>query len=74
MPSVIMFVIKVLLNFISTDQNKVLIEDNIKKLLNHETDGITKDLAYTMLTSIVTSTVNEVSANMVSEALTTLKK
>lgn len=72
--SLVLYFIKVLMNYLSSEQNKILIEENVKKLLNHETDGITKDVAYTMLTGIVNSALNEVTPGMVSKALSLLKK
>lgn len=69
-----MFLINWLMDFLSSEQNKELISKNVARLLNHETDGITKEIGYTMLNSIVQSAMNEVTPGMVSKALNTLNK
>lgn len=65
--------VNLVLAIFNTDQSKEIIKNEVTKLLNHNIDGITPDLAYVMLEAITRSDLNNVTPNMVSKALKTLK-
>ena len=66
-------VLGLLVKFISTDLAKTLIGLAINKLLQHQTDGITKDIALTMIDGIVKSKANPTKDDVFEDALKLLK-
>ena len=66
-------ILSALVNFISTDLAKTLIGLAINKLLQHQTDGITKDIALTMIDGIVKSKANPTKDDVFEDALALLK-
>lgn len=68
------FVIPLLLKVISSDVTKTLIGMAINKLLAHSSDGITKDLAETMIDGIAKSKANPTTNDVFKDALLTLKQ
>ena len=66
-------ILSALISFISTDLAKTLIGLAINKLLQHQSDGITKDLALTMIDSVVKSKANPTTNDVFEDALKLLK-
>ena len=66
-------ILSALVNFISTDLAKTLIGLAINKLLQHQTDGITKDVATTMIEGISKSKANPTTSDVFNDALALLK-
>ena len=62
-----------LINLISTDLAKSLIALAINKLLAHSSDGITKDIANTMIDGIAKSKANPTTEELFADALKALK-
>ena len=62
-----------LVKFISTDLAKTLIGLAINKLLEHQSDGITKDVATTMIEGISKSKANPTTSDVFEDALALLK-
>ena len=62
-----------LVKFISTDLAKTLIGLAINKLLEHQSDGITKDVATTMIEGVIKSKANPTKADVFNDALALLK-
>ena len=62
-----------LVKFISTDLAKTLIGLAINKLLQHQTDGVTKDVALTMIDGIAKSKANPTKDDVFEDALALLK-
>ena len=56
------------------DEMKSLIKNSVVGLIEDKTDGITSDIALVMLEAITKSQLNNVTAGMVSKAISTLKK
>lgn len=65
--------LNMLVNFLSTNAAKILIGLAVNKLLGATGDGITKDIATTMVDGIVASKANPTTADVFAEALTVLK-
>ncbi len=66
-------VLGLLVKFISTDLAKTLIGLAINKLLQHQSDGITKDVALTMIDGIAKSKANPTTSDVFEDALALLK-
>lgn len=66
-------VLEFLVKAISTDLAKTLIALVINKLLAHAEDGITKDVAVTMIEGISKSQANPTTEDIFKDALTLLK-
>ena len=66
-------VLGLLVKFISTDLAKTLIGLAINKLLQHQTDGITKDVALTLINGIAKSQANPTTSDVFEDALALLK-
>ena len=66
-------VLSLLVKFISTDLAKTLIGLAINKLLQHQSDGITKDVALTMIDGIAKSQANPTTNDVFEDALKLLK-
>ena len=66
-------VLSLLVKFISTDLAKTLIGLAINKLLAHTEDGITKDVAVTMIEGISKSQANPTTSDVFEDALALLK-
>ena len=62
-----------LINLISTDLAKSLIALAINKLLAHSSDGITKDIANTMIDGIAKSKANPTTDELFADAIKALK-
>jgi hypothetical protein len=54
--------------------SKEVIKQEVQKLIESKTDGITSDIALVMLEAITKSELNKVTSGMVSKAISTLKK
>ena len=65
--------LNMLVNFLSTDAAKTLIGLAINKLLSATGDGITKDIASTMVDGIAKSKANPTTTDVFNDALTLLK-
>ena len=52
--------VKFLLKLVTSEVTKLLIAMGVKKLVNHQKDGITKDVAEAMLDGIAKSRANNV--------------
>lgn len=63
----------ILMSVITSEMTKKLIALGVRKLLDHTKDGITKDVAKTMLDGIVQSQANPVKSGTVLSALKMLK-
>ena len=66
-------VLGLLVKFISTDLAKTLIGLAVNKLIEHQTDGITKDVALTMIDGIAKSQANPTTDDVFKDALKLLK-
>ena len=66
-------ILSALVSFISTDLAKTLIGLAINKLLQHQTDGITKDIALTMIDGIAKSQANPTTKEAFNDAIDLLK-
>ena len=62
-----------LINLISTDLAKSIIALAVNKLLAHSSDGITKDIATTMIDGIAKSKANPTTADVFADAVKVLK-
>ena len=62
-----------LINLISTDLAKNLIALAVNKLLAHSSDGITKDIANTMIDGIAKSKANPTTDELFADAIKALK-
>ena len=62
-----------LINLISTDLAKSIIALAINKLLAHSSDGITKDIANTMIDGIAKSKANPTTDELFADAIKALK-
>ena len=65
--------LKFLLSVLTSEDTKSLIGIGVKKLLDHKTDGITKELANVMIDGIAKSKSNETTAEVFDVALKQLK-
>ena len=63
----------ILMSVITSEMTKKLIALGVQKLLDHAKDGVTKDIAKTMLDGIVQSQANPVKTGTVLSALKMLK-
>lgn len=63
----------ILMSVITSEMTKKLIALGVQKLLDHTKDGVTKDIAKTMLDGIVQSQANPVKTGTVLSALKMLK-
>ena len=66
-------VLEYLVKFISTDLAKTLIGLAINKLLEHQSDGVTKDISKVMIDGIIKSQANPTKSDVFEEALKLLK-
>ena len=66
-------VLEYLVKFISTDLAKTLIGLAINKLLEHSSDGVTKDISKVMIDGIIKSQANPTKSDVFEEALKLLK-
>lgn len=66
-------ILSALVNFISTDLAKTLIGLAINKLLQHQTDGITKDVALTLIDGVIASKANPVTEDIAKDVIAMLK-
>ena len=66
-------VLSLLVKFISTDLAKTLIGLAINKLLEHQSDGVTKDISKVMIDGIIKSQANPTKSDVFEEALKLLK-
>lgn len=62
-----------LVNFLSSDAAKQLIALAIDKLLTHTSDGVTKDIALTMIDGIAKSQANPTTEDLFSSVVNLLK-
>jgi len=65
---------QLLMSILSSEMTKQLIAFGIKKLLAHQKDGITKELAVVMIDGIAKSNANDVKQEVFTEALEVLAK
>jgi hypothetical protein len=70
---IVMALIAILTKVLTTDESKIIIQNEVKKLIDSETDGVTSDIAYVMMDAIVKSEMNDITVGMVSKALNKLK-
>lgn len=66
--------LKILLKILSSEATKLLIGYGVNKLLEHKKDGITGDLAKTMIDGIAKSKANPTKEEMFSTALSEISK
>jgi hypothetical protein len=66
--------LQLLVSFVSSETAKLLIQYAIKKLLDHEEDGVTKDVAKIMLDGIVQSDMNPIVGSTLGTAYKMLKQ
>ena len=62
-----------LVNFISTDLAKTLIGLAVNKLIEHQSDGVTKDVATVMIEGIAKSKANPTTIDAFQDAMKLLK-
>lgn len=67
------FLVPFLIKIISAEVTKTLIGYGVKKLVEHSDDGITKDLAVTMIDGITKSKANPTTNDVFVDALKLLK-
>lgn len=67
------FLLNLGLKLLTSNTTKTLIGLGVNKLLEHKTDGITKDLAKTLIDGVVQSKANPVEKFNVYDALDILK-
>lgn len=65
--------LNIMLKILTSDAIKTLIGIGINKLLEHSTDGITNDLAKTMIDGIAKSKANPTTEDVFVDAITALK-
>jgi len=65
--------LQIVLKLLTSEATKTLIAIGVNKLLEHKSDGITKDLAKTLIDGIVESKQNPINKNNVANALHKLK-
>ncbi len=66
--------LNILLKILTSEATKTLIGIGVNKLLEHKTDGITKDLAKTLIEGVVKSKSNPVGSDVVNDAIKLLDK
>lgn len=66
-------ILNILLKLLTSEATKTLIAIGINKLLEHKKDGITSDLATTMIDGIVKSKANPTTADVFESAIKDLK-
>jgi hypothetical protein len=69
-----LFLLELLLKVLKSDMTKELIGLSVNKLLNHTEDGITKDVATTMIEGIAKSKMNPATGDMFTDVLKVLGK
>lgn len=67
------FLLSLLLKVLSSEATKVVIGIGVKKLLEHKSDGITKDIAQVMIDGIAQSKANPVGEDVFIAATKLLK-
>lgn len=67
------FLIQMLLKVLTSEATKTLIAIGVNKLLEHKTDGITKDIAKVMIDGIAQSKHNPTTEAVFSNALNLLE-
>lgn len=67
------FLIQMLLKVLTSEATKTLIAIGVNKLLEHKTDGITKDIAKVMIDGIAQSKYNPTTEAVFSNALNSLE-
>ena len=65
--------LKLVLKILTSEATKTLIAIGINKLLEHKTDGITSDIAETMIDGIVKSKSNPTTKDAFEDALKLIK-
>lgn len=66
--------LKLVLKLLTSEATKTLIAIGINKLLEHKTDGITKDLSKVLIDGVVKSKMNPVGSDLMNDALKLLDK
>lgn len=66
--------LNILLKVLSSEMTKTLIGIGVNKLLEHKSDGITKDLAKTLIEGVAKSKSNPIGSDVMSDALKLLDK
>lgn len=66
--------LNILLKILTSEATKTLIGIGVNKLLEHSKDGITKDLAVTLLDGVAKSKSNPVTKDVLNDALKLLDK
>lgn len=66
--------LQIVLKLLTSDATKTLIAIGINKLLEHKTDGITKDLSKVLIDGVAKSKANPVSEDVLNDALKLLDK
>ncbi len=66
--------LNLVLKLLTSEATKTLIAIGVNKLLEHKTDGITKDLAKTLIEGVVKSKSNPVGSDVVNDAIKLLDK
>lgn len=67
-------IIRLLLTFLTSEATKTLIAIGVNKLLSHKKDGITSDVAKTMIDGIAKSKLNPTTEDLFTDAIDLLKK
>ena len=66
--------LQIVLKLLTSEATKTLIGIGVNKLLEHSKDGITKDLAVTLLDGVAKSKSNPVTKDVLNDALKLLDK
>lgn len=66
--------LQIVLKLLTSEATKTLIAIGVNKLLEHSKDGITKDLAVTLLDGVAKSKSNPVTKDVLNDALKLLDK
>ena len=66
--------LQIVLKLLTSEATKTLIAIGVNKLLEHSKDGITKDLAVTLLDGVAKSKSNPVTKDVLDDALKLLDK
>lgn len=66
--------LQIVLKLLTSEATKTLIAIGINKLLEHKTDGITKDLSKVLIDGVAKSKANPVSEDVLNDALKLLDK
>lgn len=67
-------ILNILLKLLTSEATKTLIAIGINKLLEHKTDGITKDLSKVLIEGVAKSTKNPTTPQVFEDALKLLDK